>query len=82
MTVIYSDLIIEGLNKFLSKLDNLKNEFDIDYDTTDKYVLTPREGDNYVPVRKSVHETRMKNMKNKHFDSDPYGEEIWEDENN
>jgi hypothetical protein len=78
----YAEMIIGSLNNFLKSLSDLKKEFNVDCDTEDKFVLSPIVDDKYVPLRRLVHKVRMEKMKNSHINEDPYGEEIWEDEEN
>lgn len=76
----YAQITLEKLNKFLKKLSTFKNRFNVDLDTNDKFVLTPKGDILVVPARSSNHIKRMKRMKEEHRDVDPYGEELWADE--
>ena len=71
---------ITKANDFLEVLSELKNEYDIDLNTEDPFVLTKRNGDFVTPSRKSFDEERTLNLKNKYWNIDPLGEEDWEDE--
>lgn len=73
----FATIFIKYANSFLEKMNELKNKFQIDLDTKDKFVLTPIPRDFYVPVRKSFHEERIKNMRDNHMIIDPFGEENW-----
>lgn len=68
---------IKYSNRFIEKINQLKNQFEIDLDTEDKFVLTPISRGFYVPCRNSFHEERMKNMREEHVEVDPFGEENW-----
>jgi hypothetical protein len=75
----YANSFIVKANDFLETLDELKNEYDIDLDTKDPFVLTKRNGNFVTPSRKSFDEERILNLKNKYWEVDPLGEEDWED---
>lgn len=76
----YAESFIIKANDFLKDMNELKDDFDIDLDTEDPFVLTNR-GNNYVtPSRKSFDDERSSNFKNRYGDVDPLGEEDWGDE--